>query len=336
MGMMDIFGGVLDSFTGGLGGAALNMATNAIGGAQSAGQARAANKFSAAQAALDRNFSHGEAQNQMNFQNSQAQGARDWEANMANTSYQRAVGDLGRAGLNPMLSVMHGGAATPNSPSPQGAMGHSSAPRGAMGQTFTSQNNALNSKQIEVANSQIGLNNAQAAKSNAEAASLPGYRKSLGGLADAQTGTQGETAKKIGDERKEIAQKIIESQSRVLSNAVGWRKTEGEILLNKAKAILAGQEGTLAEARAALAQMDTLLAPAAAEHQSATAELTRAHTTEAQAESDYYTQWPYAKAAEKAINLGSSFFSNAQSAATTRAAIKYGNRADRLNRGRKR
>lgn len=323
---MSIFSGILDSFTGGLGGAALNMATNAVSGAQSASQARATNKFTAKQAELDRNWSGQQAQNQMNFQTAQAQVARDYETQMSNSSYQRAVGDLGKAGLNPMLSVMHGGASTPNSPAPQGAMGRSSAARGTMAQTFASQNNALNSKQIDVANSQIGLNNAQAARAKAEAASLPGYRASLGGLADAQTGTQGATAAKIGDERKEIAQKIIESQSRVLSNAVGWRKTEGEILLNKAKAILAGQEGTLAEARAALAQMDTLLAPEAASEHSAGAAIKRAELTEHQATSKYYQDFPYAKAAEKAIHLGSSFFSGAKDVATARAANRYGNR----------
>lgn len=42
------------------------------------------------------------AQNQMNFQ-----------ADMSNTSYQRAVQDMMKAGLNPMLAYQQGGASTP-------------------------------------------------------------------------------------------------------------------------------------------------------------------------------------------------------------------------------
>lgn len=38
---------------------------------------------------------------------------RDWQTEMSNTSYQRAVGDLQKAGLNPMLAYQQGGASTP-------------------------------------------------------------------------------------------------------------------------------------------------------------------------------------------------------------------------------
>lgn len=38
---------------------------------------------------------------------------RDWQTEMSNTSYQRAVGDLQKAGLNPMLAYQQGGANTP-------------------------------------------------------------------------------------------------------------------------------------------------------------------------------------------------------------------------------
>lgn len=38
---------------------------------------------------------------------------RDFQAHMSNTSYQRAVADMQRAGLNPMLAYQQGGASTP-------------------------------------------------------------------------------------------------------------------------------------------------------------------------------------------------------------------------------
>jgi len=107
-----------------------------------------ANSASAAQAQLNRDFQQASADKQMAFQAQQIEGQQDFTAGqaaremgfqerMSNTSYQRAVQDLNSAGLNPMLSLMKGGASTPN-----GAMGTSGAASGAsasgsMGQTHT-------------------------------------------------------------------------------------------------------------------------------------------------------------------------------------------------------
>lgn len=44
----------------------------------------------------------------------EAQKNRDWQTEMSNTAYQRAVKDLGSAGLNPMLAYQQGGASTPS------------------------------------------------------------------------------------------------------------------------------------------------------------------------------------------------------------------------------
>lgn len=61
------------------------------------------NEFNAQQAALQREWATSETQKN-----------RDWQTTMSNTQYQRAIGDLKNAGLNPMLAYSQGGAGTPS------------------------------------------------------------------------------------------------------------------------------------------------------------------------------------------------------------------------------
>lgn len=303
---MGIFSGILDSFTGGIGGSLLNMATNAVAGAQSASQARATNKFSAAQAVLDRNWSGQQAQNQMNFQSNQAGIARDYETNMANTSYQRAVGDLSKAGLNPMLSIMHGGAATPNAPAPQGAMGHSSAPRGSMGQTFASTTNVLNAAQLGEIKSRIDLNSAQKAKTEIETTLLPGYQEAQKKLMGAQelgtNSTSAETRQRVIN----LQQDIRESTNRILSMQAGWAKTKAETELASATANLKGDERGLIQAQTDVERVKRILE--------------EAKVPEARQNASLYANHPWIKGTEKAVEgIGSVLGTGAK----VGAAVKY-------------
>lgn len=52
-------------------------------------------------------------QDQMDFQERMVNQAQDFEKEMSSSAYQRAMTDMKKAGLNPMLAYQQGGASTP-------------------------------------------------------------------------------------------------------------------------------------------------------------------------------------------------------------------------------
>ncbi|QXN75158.1 DNA pilot protein [Microvirus mar33] len=71
----------------------------------------------------DRVFAQDSANTAMDFEAREAEKLRQWQTDMSNTSYQRAVADLKKAGLSPLLMYSSGGsgASTPSGSAASGA-----------------------------------------------------------------------------------------------------------------------------------------------------------------------------------------------------------------------
>lgn len=69
--------------------------------------------YNTLQAIMQGVYNHIENNVAMNYNSAEALANRDWQEHMSNTAYQRAVEDMKKAGLNPILAFANGGASTP-------------------------------------------------------------------------------------------------------------------------------------------------------------------------------------------------------------------------------
>nr|DAW89926.1 MAG TPA: Putative minor capsid protein [Microviridae sp.] len=69
-------------------------------------------------------YNHIEQQTAMRFNSAEAAKNRAWQEQMSNSAYQRAVEDMRKAGINPILAYTQGGASTPSGA--QGTIGSAS------------------------------------------------------------------------------------------------------------------------------------------------------------------------------------------------------------------
>lgn len=100
-----------------------NIQQAEIGRDFNAEEAEKARVFNAEQAQIGRDYGQSMFNQSSAFNAAEAQKNRDFQQYNSNTQYQRAVGDLQSAGLNPMLAYTQGGAGTPT-----GSSASSSAP----------------------------------------------------------------------------------------------------------------------------------------------------------------------------------------------------------------
>lgn len=116
-------------------------------------------KFNHDEAQLERDFNKEQSLAEQKFNREEAATARDWQKMMSDTSHQREVKDLIRAGLNPVLSANTGAqsyttnAASAHALSATHASGMANSPAGAMGTIAGSYEGARATRYASVQNS---------------------------------------------------------------------------------------------------------------------------------------------------------------------------------------
>lgn len=75
-------------------------------------------------------FNSAEAEKNRQFNSAEAEKQRAFEKDMSDTAYQRAMADMQKAGLNPLLAYQQGGASTPSVSAASGSAASSSSSGG--------------------------------------------------------------------------------------------------------------------------------------------------------------------------------------------------------------
>ena len=99
--------------------------------------------YNAYQTAEDRKFNAEQAELSRRFNAEEAQKTRDWQEQMSNSAYSRAIADLKSAGINPyaLLSGMNA-SSTPSGATGSGSSAYSNSHTGSYTSGVTSGNNA--------------------------------------------------------------------------------------------------------------------------------------------------------------------------------------------------
>lgn len=220
---------------------------------QNVALAREQMDFNAQQAQLNRDFQSGQQLNSQQYNSAQAAESRQWQENMSNTQYQRAVGDMEAAGINPMLAVSQGGAGTPSGATASAGMASGSqASAGGLARVESALaagiNTAYQAKQVENADKQGMLIDAQRQKTEVDTIQ-----------STASTAEIRQRTSKMVDEIREIDTRI---NKQIAETSESWQRTQliaAQEKLANAQRMLTYQTGSLQEAQRAFNEAQTIL-----------------------------------------------------------------------------